>query len=192
MPDDDSSDAQKAAEQKYLRDSYDSIMAGRAALGGLIDHDLPQSDFDITKEFVFPGHAHTHHGGDQQLTLHAKADAHKDPKEADKLRKIAEAVKLEKKGLLRKHDIIEWREKWRTVYVLVWRGGFQTDVHWCYPMTHWTEQEAKDHHAERIAHPAWKAPKPTMHQFNQQVKQRLIKEHEANQISAARTKAGNK
>jgi hypothetical protein len=174
---------QKAdAAQEYYRTAYDGIQKNKAENPPLVDYDLPLTEPDSEKEWIFPGHSHTHHCMEQVISTRKKADAHTDPKEAAKLHIIATELekKAHKRVLFRQHHYVDWRGKRRVFYTLIHRFGFQTDVFHTHAKALWTEQEAKDFHAERMAHPGWNAPKSSLTEFHRsQKKQHISVEDEA-------------
>lgn len=138
-----------------------------------------QTDVDPNLEWCFPGHAHMHHCMEQVIATRKKADAHPDGKDspaAAKLRKVADELetKKHKRVLCRQHHYVDWRGQRRLLYVLWHRGGHQTDVWHTHDKKQWSEQDAKDFHAERMAHPGWSEPKPTLHEFEKRARVKHI------------------
>lgn len=184
----DEENKKKDAEE-YYRTAYDEIQKNKAENPSLVDYDLPLTEIDAEREWVFPGHAHSHHCMEQVNVTRKRADAHTDPKEAAKLHIIATALekKAHKRVLFRQHHYVDWRGKRRVFYTLIHRFGFQTDVFHTHAKALWTEQEAKDFHAERMAHPGWNAPKSSLTEFHRSQKQQHISTEDQIKIAEARS-----
>lgn len=151
--------------QEYRQQQYE-LLKPENRRGILPNQALPKGDVDPEHEWVFPGHAAPNHPARVD-----KPDPATGVRNHHKIKMEKNAG--EKRRLFRQWHYEDYLGKRRVCYKLCHCGGHYTDVWITYDARHWSEAEAKEFHAARVAHPGWTPQKPTLTEFNRRVLQQV-------------------